>query len=59
MQVWGIQASLHDLRNLAGLFAAMLAVKVFLNSAVGIIGKLALVLWVDSTVWPRKPFFSI
>jgi len=46
VQVWGILASLRDLLNLAAFIAANLAVKVFLNSAVGIIGKLVPVLWV-------------
>jgi hypothetical protein len=44
---------------LAGLIAALLAVKVFLNSAVGLIGKLVPVLWVDSAVWQKWSFFSI
>jgi hypothetical protein len=45
VQVWGNLESLCDELNLASLIAALIAVKVFLNDAVGIIGKLAPVLW--------------
>ena len=41
MQVWGNLVKLCDWENLISLFAVLPAVKVFLNDAVGIIGKLA------------------
>ena len=52
-------ASLCDEEVLVSFFTALLAVKVFLDDAVGIIGKLAAVLWTLSAVWQKKPIFRV
>src|SRR5208282_869743 len=49
--LWGNLVSLCGKRNLISLLDVLLAVKVFLNSAVGLIGKLAAVLWDVSENW--------
>ena len=51
VQVWGNLAILLRLGKLGKSFCVLPAVKVFLNDAVGIIGKLAPVLWTVSKNW--------
>jgi hypothetical protein len=59
VQVWGNLASLYNKQSLGSLLAQFLAVKVFLNDAVGLIGKPTPVLWTVSGVLAKKTAFSI